>query len=138
MASLAYLSKQYVNEAAASGAVPAWGTGRRGSPQPQCAHWSHCESHRSLPDAQVSQTPLTAPAQTRPALCFFLLLPGLPSPGLCKTSQMEGHFVGETFSVSYLKSLPPAWYTLYITFITPTPSLYDPERHRSIGQCLFF
>ena len=30
---LAYLSKQYLNEAAASGAVPAWGTGRRWSPK---------------------------------------------------------------------------------------------------------
>ena len=30
---------------------------------------------------------------------------------------MEGHFVAETFSVSYLKYLPPAWYTLYITSV---------------------
>ena len=119
VASLAYLSEQCVNEAAALGAVPAWGTGRRWSPQPQCSRQERATPPPS-PTASLTalpQTPLPAPAQTRPALLFLLLLPGLPSPGLCRTCQMEGHFVAETFSVSYLKYLPPAWYALHITSV---------------------
>lgn len=58
MASLAYLSKQCVNEAAALGAVPAWGTGRCRSPQPQCSRQERATPPPS-PTASLTALPQT-------------------------------------------------------------------------------